>query len=75
MPHRRVKDAVVVDCKTLLWRNVLKTHLQEGRQIDLLNVDYTVDGAFCELLAFSHRMIFSLNAKNASGSFRKRVEK
>jgi len=46
MPHRRVKDAVAVDCKTLLGRNVLKTHLQEGRQIDLLNVDYTVDGVF-----------------------------
>jgi hypothetical protein len=71
----KLKRLVVIDCKAPLWRNALKTNLQERRQINLRNIDYTVDGAFCELLAFSHRMIFSLDAKNASGSFRKRVEK
>jgi hypothetical protein len=62
----------VVDCNAPLWRNALKTTLQEGNEVDLTNLDYTVEGAFCELLAFAHGMTFTLDAKQSIGSFRLR---
>jgi hypothetical protein len=55
VPHRKAKDTLVIDCKAPLWRNAIKMNLQEGRQVDLLNVDYTVDGAFCDSWLFSTR--------------------
>ena len=63
-------SATLLDCKAPLWRNALKTNLQEGNEVDLANLDYTVEGAFCELLAFTHGMKFKLDAKNSIGSFR-----
>jgi hypothetical protein len=64
---------VKIDCDAPLWRNALKTNLQEGNEVDLANVEYTVEGAFCELLAFSHGMMFTLDAQRSAGCFRKRV--
>jgi hypothetical protein len=61
---------VLIDCNAPLWRNALKTNLQEGNEVNLVNVDYTIDGVFCELLAFAHGMTFQLDAKNSAGSFR-----
>ena len=62
----------VLDCNAPLWRNALKTAVQEGNEVDLTNLDYTAEGAFCELLAFAHGMIFTLDAKRSLGSFRLR---
>ena len=63
-------STVTIDCNAPLWRNALKTNLQEGNEVDLLNIDYTTYVVFCELLAFSHGMTFKLDAPN---SFRVRV--
>lgn len=60
---------VVIDCKSTAWRTLLKTHLQEGREVDLKNFDYTVDGQFCELLTVSHARTFKLDAKHSVGHF------
>jgi hypothetical protein len=66
-------NTVLIDCNGPLWRNALKANLQEGNEVDLVNIEYTVEGAFCELLAFSHGMTFQLDVKNSAGSFRKRT--
>jgi hypothetical protein len=57
-----------------LWRNALKTNLHAGNEVDLQNIEYTVEGVFCELLAFSHGMTFTLEVKRSAGSFRQRTE-
>jgi hypothetical protein len=62
---------VIIDSKSAAWRTLLKTHLQDGREVDLKNFDYTVDGQFCELLTVSHGMTFKLDAKHSVGHFRK----
>jgi hypothetical protein len=61
---------VTIDCKAPLWRNALESNLQEGNEVDLLNIDYTIDGVFCESLASSYGMTFTLDAKNSTGAFR-----
>jgi len=66
---------VVIDCNAPLWRNALKTNLQEGNEVDLAHMDYTLDGVFCELLAFAHGMTFRLDAKNSAGTFRTRPKR
>jgi hypothetical protein len=50
---------------------LLKRNLQEGVEVDLLNVDYSVDGLFCEMLAISHSMTLRLDVRNRVGKFRK----
>jgi hypothetical protein len=51
--------------------NVLKVNLQDGKEADLTNFDYTIDGHFCELIAVSHSMRLQLDAKNNTGLFRR----
>lgn len=62
---------IVIDCKSSKWRMVLKSHPQEGREVDLKSFDYTIDGQFCELLTVSHSTTFKLDAKHSAGYFRK----
>jgi hypothetical protein len=65
-------NPVKISCAEPDWRNVLKTDLQDGLDVDLTNFDYTLDGQFCELLAMSHSMQFKLDARNGAGFFRKK---
>ena len=60
IPFAHRMRRTVIDCNALLWRNALKTSLQEGNEVDWENIEYTADGVFCELLAFSHGMTFQL---------------
>jgi len=64
-------NPIVINCKASDWKNVLKVNLQDGREADLTNFDYTIDGHFCELLAVSHSMRLQLDAKNNTGLFRR----
>jgi hypothetical protein len=36
--------------------------------VDLLGVDYTIDGLFCEILAISHSMTLRLDVHNKIGN-------
>jgi hypothetical protein len=62
-----------IDCSNAGWKPFLKNSLQEGRDVDLGNFDYTVDGQFCELLALSSGMVFSLDVNRKAGFFRKKA--
>jgi hypothetical protein len=61
-----------IDCADGNWKMFLKRNLQEGIEVDLLGLDYLVDGQFCEILAISHSMTLRLDVRNKVGSFRKR---
>jgi hypothetical protein len=63
---------VRIDCADDDWMTLLKNKLQEKSEVDLANFHYTVNGKFCETLAFAHAMEFRLDAKNSAGFFRKR---
>jgi hypothetical protein len=60
----------VVNCSTLRWREALKSELQAGVEVDLINFDYTADGQIVEMLAISHSLNFSLKAAERRGAFR-----
>jgi hypothetical protein len=53
------------------WKMLLKKNLQDGDQVDLINFDYTLDGRFCEMLAVSHSMRFTIHPENKAGFFKK----
>jgi hypothetical protein len=63
---------VVIDCTNSEWKPFLKHSLQVGRDVDMSNFDYTVDGQFCELLASTHGEVFRLDLNRKAGVFRKR---
>lgn len=66
------EQPVSINCANREWKPFLKQSLQERREVDLLNFDYTVDGQFCEMLALSHHVIFTLDVKRNIGFFRKK---
>jgi hypothetical protein len=35
------------------WKVLLRRNFQEGIEVDLSNLDYNVDGQFCEILAMA----------------------
>jgi hypothetical protein len=53
------------------WKIALKKNLQEGIEVDLLDLDYLADWQFCEMVALSHSMILRLDTRNKMGKFRK----
>ena len=61
----------VVDCTELDWRRTLKQHLEEGTEVDLMHLDYTMDGEICERFANSHGMGFEWDAAGNVGRFRR----
>jgi hypothetical protein len=61
---------VRIDCQHEGWKAQLKESLQQAQEVQLVNFSYTLDGQFCETLAFSHSMRFELDAKNQIGFFR-----
>lgn len=63
---------LIIDCADANWKPLLKRNLQDGIEVTLDSFDYTADGQFCELLAFTHAMIFRLNVRNKTGHFTKR---
>ena len=63
---------VTIDCNNGEWKPFLKHSLQDGRDVELSNFDYTVDGQFCELLALTHAVVFSLDLNRKAGFFRKK---
>jgi hypothetical protein len=65
-------NPIIISCKACDWKNVLKVNLQEGIEADLTDLDYTVDGHFCELIAASHPMRLKLDVRNHAGFFRLR---
>ncbi len=60
-----------LDCSERNWKVLLKRNLQEGIEADLDNLDYAVDGVFCEILAMSHSMTLRYNSRNRSWVFKK----
>ena len=63
-------NPVNINCASGEWKLLLRRNLQE--ELDLSNFDYTpMDVRFCELLAWSHEMVFSLDANRGTGHFRK----
>jgi hypothetical protein len=62
-----------INCLDKDWKAVLKLNLQEQRDVDLTDFDYTVDGQFCELLALAHSARFQLDARNKAGAFKKQT--
>jgi hypothetical protein len=64
-----------INCIAPDWRNVLKTNLQEGLEVELINFDYTLNGQFCEMLAMAHRMRLELDVKNKAGFFKKEMRR
>lgn len=60
-----------IDCANKDWKTAVKTHLQQGTEVDLSNFYYTENGQFCEMMALAHSMQFRLDAKNSAGFFRK----
>jgi len=62
---------IEIDCAEKNWETLLKRNLQEGIEIDLLGLDDSADGLFCEVLAGSHSMTLRLDVRNSVGKFRK----
>jgi hypothetical protein len=65
-------NPVKIDCANAEWKLFLKHTLQDGREVELANFDYTLDGQFCEMLAMAHNAVFSLDAARNTGRFRKK---
>lgn len=66
---------IKIDCANPDWQALLKSKLQEGREVDLSSFFYTEHGQLCETLALAHGMEFRLDARNHAGFFRKRPRK
>jgi hypothetical protein len=62
-------NLVRIDCEHEDWKTKLKEFLQNRHEVQLVNFAYTVDGQFCETLAFSHSVRFELDARNQTGFF------
>jgi hypothetical protein len=63
--------ALIINCAEEGWKALLKRNLQDGIQVTLDNLDYAIDGQFCEILAISHSMTLKLDVRNKAGLFRK----
>ncbi len=63
---------VAIDYANAGWKPFLKDSLQEGRDVNLSNFDYTIDGQFCEMLALAHDKVFTLDFQHNAGMFRKK---
>ena len=51
----------------------MREAIQNGKDAELVNFDYTTDGQVCETLAISHGMHFVVNPQAHAGFFRKRA--
>ena len=60
-----------IECANPNWKIILKTNLQEGIEVDLLELDYLADWQFCETVAISHSMTLRLDTRKKTGKFRK----
>jgi len=69
MPYGAVIP-IIISCIAPNWKNTLQVNLRDGIEADLTNIDYAVDGQFCELLAASHSMRLKLDGKYHTGFFR-----
>jgi hypothetical protein len=64
---------VRIDCNQHDWEDILKDAVENGKEAELANFDYTTGGQLCEMLAISHAMQFVLDPKARAGFFKKRV--
>jgi len=60
-----------IDCAEEDWKVLLKRNLQDGIEADLDNLDYNVDGVFCEIVAMAHSMTLRYSARTKSWLFKK----
>jgi hypothetical protein len=60
-----------IECANPNWKIALKKNLQEGIEVDLLDLDYLADWQFFEILALSHSMTLRLDTRQKIGKFRK----
>ncbi len=60
-----------IECANPNWKILLKTNLQEGIEVDLLDLDYLTDWQFCETVAIAHSMTLRLDTRQKMGKFRK----
>ena len=60
-----------IDCAEANWKLLLKRNLQEGIEVDLLNLNYNVDGQFCTILAIAHSMTLRYNSRTMAWLFKK----
>lgn len=62
-----------IDCSKGDWENILRDAVQDGKEAELVNFDYRMDGQLCEALAISHARHFVLDPKSRTGFFKKHV--
>jgi hypothetical protein len=61
-----------IDCAENDWQNILQNAVQDGKEAELVNFDYTTDGQLCERLAISHALQLVLDPKAHAGFLKKR---
>jgi hypothetical protein len=60
-----------IECANPNWKIALKKNLQEGIEVDLLDLDYLADWQFCDIVAFAHSMTMRLDTRQKTGKFRR----
>jgi hypothetical protein len=60
---------VKLSCCEKTWQKSLSAALQQKRAVELSDLDYTKDGAFCEQLAIEARMHLFFIARERVGIF------
>ena len=68
-PH---EPRLVISCLSSDWMNQVRLSLREGREVELVDFRYIAHGAFCEMAAAAHQMVFTADVQKGRGQFWKR---
>ena len=60
-----------IDCSKKNWKALLKRNLQDGIEVNLLDLNYSMDAPFCEMLAMADSTSVRLDTRDRIAKLRK----